>query len=288
MSIVYQARDVRLNRFVAIKVLPPLLAASTDAVQRFFREAQIASAVNHPNIVTIHDVGEDRGVAFIVMEYVRGRGLDDVIPQRGLPVISALEYAVQIVQALAAAHEAGIVHRDLKPSNIRITEHGLAKVLDFGLAKPSAALFSAPSVEKTGAGTILGTVGYMSPEQVRAQHIDVRSDVFSFGALLYELLTGQKAFGRGSSIDVMANILHKSPPAPKKSVPWPVLKILCRCLEKNPRARFQTMHEILDELQPLACNRHGSHLLIRGSSRICNSAVAASFRRDQSPRLWCS
>ena len=251
MGIVYQARDVRLNRFVAVKVLPPLLAVGSDAVRRFLREAQIASALNHPNIVTIHDVGQDLGVEFIVMEYVPGRSLAEMVPRRGLSVVTALEYAVQIARALAAAHEAGIVHRDLKPSNVRITERGLVKVLDFGLAKPSVP-FSAPPFDETRAGTILGTVGYMSPEQVRAQHVDARSDVFSFGVLFYEMLTGEKAFGRGSSIDVMANILHKNPPAPKKSLPEPVLKILWKCLEKDPRARFQTIQELTAELQALS------------------------------------
>ena len=202
MGVVYKARDEHLDRFVAIKVLPPAKVADSERKQRFVQEAKSASALNHPNIITIYDIASDNGTDFIAMEYVPGKALNRLIPRRGLPLADALKYAVQIADALAAAHATGIVHRDLKPGNVMISgaegqgRHGLVKVLDFGLAKlvergDNSDLEMTESIRNkkgfaTEEGTIVGTISYMSPEQAEGKKVDVRSDIFSFGALLYE------------------------------------------------------------------------------------------------------
>jgi len=189
MGVVYWARDTRLDRFVAIKLLPPEQMANPDRKRRFVQEAKAASALNHPNIITIHEIDADDGADFIVMEHVDGSPLNQLIPEHGLPIAQALSYAVQIAGALAAAHTAGIVHRDIKPGNIMVTPAGSVKVLDFGLAKlveqtgSEDATITAEAA--TRAGMIVGTVAYASPEQIEAKPVDARSDVFSFGAVLY-------------------------------------------------------------------------------------------------------
>jgi serine/threonine protein kinase len=192
MGVVYKARDTRLNRFVAIKVLPHDKVADADRKRRFIQEAQAASALNHPNIITIHDIGQIDGVDFIAMEYVAGKTLDRLIPKNGLRLAEVLKYAIQIANALARAHAAGIIHRDIKPGNIMVTPEGGVKVLDFGLAKlterseeidATATMHAAPRSEE---GSIVGTVAYMSPEQAEGKAIDTRSDIFSFGVVLYE------------------------------------------------------------------------------------------------------
>src|SRR5207244_78231 len=197
MGVVYKARDTHLDRFVAIKVLPPEKVADADRKRRFVQEAKAASALNHPNIVHIYDIAEADGVQFIAMEYVAGKTLGELIGRKGLRLNEALKYAVQIADALAKAHSAGIIHRDLKPSNIMVTENGLVKVLDFGLAKLAetatgefgeTATVRAPEGPNTEEGAIVGTTAYMSPEQAEGKKVDARSDIFSFGSVLYEMI----------------------------------------------------------------------------------------------------
>src|SRR5258705_1174225 len=188
MGVVYRARDQHLDRFVAIKVLPPELVADPDRKRRFAQEAKAASALNHPNIITIHDIASDNGIDFIVMEYVQGKTLDALVPRKGLRLNETLKLAIQMADALAKAHAAGIVHRDLKPTNVMVTDDGLVKVLDFGLAKltevPESGDESTRTLRhETDEGTIVGTVSYMSPEQAEGKKVDARSDIFSFGSV---------------------------------------------------------------------------------------------------------
>jgi len=206
MGVVYKAMDTHLDRLVAIKVLPREKVADAERKRRFVQEAKSASALNHPNIVTIYDIDSADGIDFIAMELIVGKTLERWIPRHGLRLNEALKYSVQIADALAAAHSAGIVHRDLKPNNVMVTEQGLVKVLDFGLAKLTEP--SAPPEDEatrtlkatTEEGTIVGTASYMSPEQAEGKKIDARSDTFSFGALLYEMVTGRRAFQGDSQI----------------------------------------------------------------------------------------
>ncbi len=259
MGVVYKARDPRLDRFVAIKVLSADRVADAERKGRFVREAKSASALNHPNIVTVHDIGEHEGVDFIVMEYVDGAPLDERIGGKAMPIGDALKYAVQIADALAAAHEAGIVHRDLKPGNVMVTHKGLAKVLDFGLAKLTEPAVAADQATRTvaasgphtGEGVILGTVSYMSPEQAQGQPVDARSDIFSFGALLYEMVTGQRAFRGESSISALAAIIHKDPEPLSAEVPRDLANLINRCLRKVPARRFQHMDDLKVALEDL-------------------------------------
>jgi Tol biopolymer transport system component len=261
MGSVWKARDTRLNRLVAIKVLPPDKIADASRKQRFVREAQAASALNHPNIVSIHDISVADGVDFIVMEYVAGATLDRRIPRHGMRLGELLDLAIQIADALAKAHAAGIVHRDLKPGNIMVTDEGRVKLLDFGLAKLRE---TAPIGEQdatltvkavTEDGTILGTIAYMSPEQAEAKPVDARSDIFSFGAVLYEMATGTRAFQGGSKLETLSAILQANPKPPGKlarDVPRDLEKIIARCLRKDPVRRFQAMPDLkvaLAELQ---------------------------------------
>ena len=253
MGVVYEARDTRLGRPVAIKVLPPDKVADPERKRRFIQEARAASALNHPNIITVHDINEDDGVDFIVMEYVDGKTLDELIPSNGLRSSLALKYAIQIADALAKAHDAGILHRDLKPSNLMVTTEGRVKVLDFGLAKltdrsassPDDATFSANPV--TGDGLVMGTAPYMSPEQAHGRKLDSRSDIFSFGSVLYEMITGQKPFTGDSHLSVVAKILHEDPkPATQlvPSIPPDLAKIVSHCLRRDPARRYQHMADV--------------------------------------------
>jgi len=202
MGEVYLARDTRLQRTVAIKILPAHLSSNPDLHARFVQEAKSISSLQHPNICVVHDIGSQDGVDYMVMEYVAGKTLDRIIPKDGLPVNVATKYALQVADALSRAHAAGVIHRDLKPANIMVDDSGLVKVLDFGLAKLSAAesADNDAGVTITGAGTattpgmIVGTLAYMSPEQAQGKPVDARSDIFSFGAVFYEMLTGKKAF----------------------------------------------------------------------------------------------
>src|SRR3990170_5165869 len=214
MGVVYKARDTHLERFVAIKVLPAERVADPERKRRFIKEARAASALNHPNIITVHDIACDDGLDFMVMEFVPGKTLDQLIGRKGLKLGAALKYGVQIADALAAAHAAGIVHRDLKPSNIMVTDDGLVKVLDFGLAKlaePATGDLASTQSALTVEGAILGTAAYMSPEQAEGRIVDARSDIFSFGAVLYEMITSRRAFQAESKAAPLAAILQQAP-----------------------------------------------------------------------------
>ena len=253
MGIVYKARDTRLDRSVALKVLPNEALANPERTARFEQEAKTASMLNHPNIVQIYDIDTAEGVTFIAMEYVAGKTLAELIGRKGLGVAVALQYAVPIAGALAAAHAAGIVHRDIKPGNIMVSENGLIKILDFGLAKLNESIASGDfaSTEtvrpRTEEGAIVGTIAYMSPEQVEAKPVDARSDIFSFGSMLYEMLTGCRPFHGESKISTLAAILHQEPKPASESVPElprELEQIVKRCLRKDPRGRIQVMDDV--------------------------------------------
>jgi eukaryotic-like serine/threonine-protein kinase len=263
MGVVYKALDTQLHRPVALKFLPASRTADPDRKRRFIQEARAASALNHPNIITIYEIAQDDGVDFIAMEYVAGKTLNALFRGKGMPLRDALRWGTQIADALAAAHRAGIIHRDLKPSNVMVNESGLAKVLDFGLAKLSE--HSAENGEDatrtvsadgpvTGEGAILGTVNYMSPEQAQGMVLDSRSDIFSFGALLYEILTGQRPFRGQSTIDTLSAIIQKEPKPISElnaGLPIEVDRIIARCLRKDPARRFQHMEDLKVALEEL-------------------------------------
>jgi Tol biopolymer transport system component len=260
MGVVYKAEDTKLGRTVALKVLPPERVADPNRKRRFVQEARAASALNHPNIITIHDIDEAEGVHYIAMEHVAGKTLDRLIARHGLRVNEALKYAVQMATALAKAHSAGIVHRDLKPTNVMVTDDGLVKVLDFGLAKlteaaPTGETETAVTLEPTTEeGTIVGTVGYMSPEQAEGKAVDARSDIFSFGSVLYEMLTGQRAFQGETKVSTIAAILREEPKPLSQVVqglPREVERIVKRCLRKDPAHRFQHMDDLKVALEEL-------------------------------------
>jgi len=274
MGVVFKAEDTRLNRFVALKFLPEELSNDAHALARFRREAQAASALNHPHICTIHDVGEDSGHAFIAMEFLEGETLKETIQRGALPVRQLLEVATQIAQGLAAAHEKGIIHRDLKPANIFVSRTGQAKILDFGLAKvaPKRVVDQAEITEVTtdaddaltSPGVAVGTVAYMSPEQVRGEKVDARSDLFSFGVVLYEMATGRMAFPGNTCGVIFEAILNRAPvPAMQVRPELPALltEIIGKALEKEPSVRYQHAAEICADLRRLQRDlesaRHG-------------------------------
>jgi serine/threonine protein kinase len=255
MGEIYKAQDSRLNRFVAIKVLTAAKSGDADRRRRFIQEAQAASALNHPNIITIHDIIAEPDTDYLVMEFVAGMTLLDLIPSGGLRVPQVLRYGCQMADALSAAHAAGIIHRDFKPGNVMITSSGLVKVLDFGLAKltdrsPASQFEAAATVSHmplTVEGSIMGTVSYMSPEQAEGKRVDARSDIFSFGAVVYEMVTGFRAFRGDSSVSTLSAVLRDdvrpiSETAP--DVPWELEQIIGRCLYKSPDNRFQSMKEV--------------------------------------------
>jgi len=257
MGEVHRARHVKLGRDVAIKVLPTELASDRERLRRFEREARAASSLNHPNIVTIHDIAEHEGTTYIAMELVEGRTLRELLSDGPLPVSKTVALTTQIADGLAKAHAAGIVHRDLKPDNVMVTSEGLVKILDFGLAKPVAAGVVDDSslttlTKATGMGVLVGTPHYMSPEQAKGDPVDHRSDQFSFGVVLYELLGGKRPFEGPSVVSIITSILHDPLPPLKKLRPdTPALldKLVRRCLEKNPEKRYQSTAELGRELR---------------------------------------
>ncbi|HET9370143.1 MAG TPA: protein kinase [Vicinamibacterales bacterium] len=254
MGEVYRARDPKLERDVAIKIVPEDLRADAEAHTRFEREARAIAALNHPHIVTIHEIGRSNGLDFIVMELVRGRSLSEIIPAGGLPATKAVDLAHQMASALDAAHAAGIVHRDLKPANVMVTEAGQVKVLDFGLAKvgteaPADAVTETAPLA-TQAGAVLGTVAYMSPEQARGLPVDVRSDIFSFGAVLYEMLAGRRAFPGDSAVTTLSNLLTHDPApiaAIRRDLTSDVARLVTQCLQRDRSAR-PTSSEVVRRL----------------------------------------
>ena len=253
MGVVYQAEDTTLGRQVALKVLTPELAADPRRKAQLVREARTASALNHPNIVTVHEVASSDGLDFIVMELISGQPLSKSIPPKGMPPREALRLAIQVADGLAKAHTAGIVHRDLKPGNIMVTGEGRAKLLDFGLAKFTET-DPGKTLTQTVEGAVVGTVAYMSPEQAEGKAVDARSDVFSFGAVLYEMVTGKCAFGRSSAASTLAAILREEPTPPAglaHGVPAGLELVIVRCLRKDPVARFQRMDDVRAVLELL-------------------------------------
>ena len=288
MGEVYRAHDSRLNRDVAVKILPESFSADPDRLHRFAQESRAAAALNHPNILSIFDIGEggsgkDHAAPYVVSELLEGETLRDRLRNGALAQRKALDYARQIASGLAAAHEKGIVHRDLKPENIFITNDGRAKILDFGLAK-----FTRPEIDNSGdaptqqiatdAGTVMGTAGYMSPEQVHGKPTDARSDIFSFGAILYEMLSGKRAFHGESAVDTMSAILKSDPPdlsETNRSVSPALERIVRHCLEKNPPERFQSARDVAFNLEALT-----------DISTITRGGVQAIPEERSKPRRW--
>ena len=260
MGEVYRAKDTRLGRKVAVKVLPAEVANDPERLRRFEQEAKAASALNHPNILTVHDVGTHEGTAYLVTELLAGEPVRERLREGPLPWRRAIEIAVQVARGLAAAHDRGIVHRDLKPENLFLTEHGVAKVLDFGLARvdrpelAGASLQEASTVLETSAGTVLGTVGYMAPEQVRGERADARSDLFALGIVLHEMLAGANPFRRESVVESLSAILKESAPELPAIVPGAppgLARVGARLLEKRPGDRFQSARDLAFALEEL-------------------------------------
>ncbi len=260
MGVVYKAEDTRLHRFVALKFLPDEVAKDAQTLTRFRREAQAVSALNHPNIVMLHDISSEAEKDFLVMEYVQGQTLENLIASDGLPFDRVTEYGVQIASALAAAHSAGIVHRDIKPANIMITQDNQIKVLDFGIAKLTTLVGTGSDVETRTAiqgtipGMVVGTVAYMSPEQTRGEPVDARSDIFSLGCVLYQAATGKRPFGGASTLAIMHEIATLLPPAPsslRPELPGTFDTLIAACLEKNPIHRPATAGDVALQLKLL-------------------------------------
>jgi len=260
MGEVYRARDPALKREVAIKVLPSSVLGDPDRLSRFEQEAQAAAALDHPNILAVHQFGVFQGAPYLVSELLVGESLRHVLQRGPLPIRKAIDFGVQIAQGLAAAHEHGIVHRDLKPENLFVTRDGRVKILDFGLAKlihpPTDSDGNAPTLTRgTDPGMVMGTAGYMSPEQVRGQAVDHRTDIFAFGAILYEMLTGKRAFQRSTSAETMTAILNDDPPAISQTganIPPALQRVVNRCLEKNPEQRFHSASDLAFALEALS------------------------------------
>jgi eukaryotic-like serine/threonine-protein kinase len=255
MGEVYAARDTRLNRTVAIKVLPPHVASDPELRQRLEREARSIAALNHPQICVLHDVGHDSGTDFLVMEHLQGETLADRLKKGPLPFDQALRYAIEISDALDKAHRQGIVHRDLKPANIMITPAGV-KLLDFGLAKAQVQVATPAGLSQapTG-GTVLGTIQYMAPEQLEGREADARSDIFALGAVLYEMVTGRKAFEGKSQASLMASILERErrPISELQPLSPPALEhVIQGSLAKAPEDRWQTAHDVMKQLKWIA------------------------------------
>ena len=282
MGEVYLGRDTRLDRMVAIKVLPSHSMGNAEAIERFEREARAISRLNHPNVCTLYDVGQVHDVRYLVMEYLEGRSLSQIVATGRLSVSDALRYGRQIAEALAKAHAAGIIHRDLKPANVIITSEGTAKVLDFGLARRQPTEEEATRGPVTDVGCAVGTPQYMSPEQLMGEHIDIRTDVFSFGVLLYELLTGARPF-TGSNVFSIAQRIQEARPTPladlRPDVPREVTAVVDRALEKDPGKRFQSGGELLAALRAIELMVASRELIVDGRAPATSfSSVGRSTR----------
>ncbi len=262
MGEVYRARDTRLGRDVAIKVLPASFSADPDRLRRFQQEARAAGMLNHPSVTAVLDIGEHEGAPWVAQELLEGETLRAALAGGRLAGRRTIEYAIQVARGLSAAHEKGIVHRDLKPENLFVTKDGRIKILDFGLAKlkspetGSAQLTEIPTeTAGTEPGIVLGTLAYMSPEQVRGGPADGRSDIFSLGSILYEMLSGKRPFRGDSAADTMSAILREDPPdlsATDQEVPPGLERIVRHCLEKNPEQRFHSAHDLAFDLEALS------------------------------------
>ena len=294
MGEVYRARDLRLKRDIAIKVLPADVTSSPDRLARFEREATTVAGLNHPNIVTLHSFEEAGDIRFITMELVEGQSLVAIVTPGGLPLAQVLDLAISLVDALTAAHEKGVVHRDLKPANVMVTREGRVKVLDFGLAKVTQAR---PDAENTRTvtmsaplstvGEIVGTVPYMAPEQILGEPVDARTDLFSFGILIYELATGRRPFAGQTFWEVSSAILRESPPSltsVRTDLPRELAHVIERCLEKNPRERFQTALDVANELRSLrrTLERGAPPAPKPASDRVASIAVLPFVNRSAS------
>jgi serine/threonine protein kinase len=274
MGEVYRARDTRLGREVAVKVLPALFANDRDRLARFEREARAVAALSHPNILAIHDYGTHEAVTYAVMELLEGETLRSRLSKGPLPLREAVEIGAAIADGLAAAHAKGIIHRDLKPENLFLTADGRVKILDFGLARitplPDSQSETGPYVPaQTDAGIVMGTVGYMSPEQVRGQPADARCDLFSFGCVLYEMVTGRRAFQRETAAETMTAILHDEPPDPAQSgqpVPAELSRLIRQCLAKSPNQRLVSSRDLALALRTQTTDP-GLHRVARPGSR---------------------
>jgi serine/threonine protein kinase len=261
MGEVYRARDPRLGRDVAIKVLPASFSKDPDRLRRFEQEARAAGILSHPNITAVFDIGSEDGAPYVVSELLEGEPLQAVLAEGRLSKRRALDYAIQLAHGLAAAHEKGIVHRDLKPANVFVTKEGRIKILDFGLAKLIQAKDGLPgrtnlsTTQGTEPGAVLGTLGYMAPEQLRGRPVDARSDIFSFGAILYEMLSGKRAFQGDSAADTMSAILRDDPPdlsLTDQNISPGLERIVRHCLEKEPGQRFQSAQDLAFDLEALS------------------------------------
>ena len=304
MGQVYLAEDTRLHRNVALKILSAELAANKDRMRRFEQEAQAAAALNHPNIATVYEIGEDEGAHFIAMEFIDGVTLRKKIYEDRVPVSNLLKYLNQVAEGLSKAHAAGIVHRDLKPDNIMITRDDYAKVLDFGLAKLIEAQRSPgendskPSEVATALmqqystpGMVMGTIGYMSPEQAsgRVHEIDHRSDIFSFGCILFEAATGQRAFEGKDPLDSLHKIVHAPTPQLKDSNPLApdnLQRVLRRCLAKDPEKRYQSMKEVALEIDDLQQELKGSLETVYSDHPPSPGGLATSGARRADEGFW--
>lgn len=279
MGEVYRARDTRLGRDVAIKVLPEAFARDPERLRRFETEAHAIATLNHPNILSIHDIGQHEGAPYLVSECLEGHSLRQGLTGGALPLRCAVEYGTQIAQGLAAAHDKGVIHRDLKPENVFVTQDGRVKILDFGLAKlvkPESAPYEGATldaaVQPTSLGVVLGTVGYMSPEQVRGEAADARSDIFALGTILYEMLSGERAFRRDTAAETMTAILKEDPAelsASSKPISPVLERIVRRCLEKKPLQRFQSARDLAFNLEGLSgiSSTSGASVTAAGGSR---------------------